>query len=212
MSLGQLISIASMLIVIKLTTTCMDMNDYGRYGLLITLGSMSSLITHIGINSGIPRIYSLSCSESKNNEGLKASGKVLLDSFKLLLGLLLVLVMLTGFGISIDTHYYFVIVFSWITTTNLIINDVHNIVRKRALVVASLLFDAIFKSSILYVVFHYYSASVDAVFMALASSAFLTISFNVFLLYRFHDLKFKSLISDKHVQHYRKKYIDIPGH
>jgi O-antigen/teichoic acid export membrane protein len=190
---SQLIGVIGMLLTINILSTRLDPSQYGTYSLFLTIGALMNSFFLGGISSGIPRFYTLITGNHKKNSYLYSAYFLCLKAFLFEIVFLTVIsIIFLAVGHSENLSLVWIVVlFSTISSFNLIINDIYNIARHRSKITLMLFIEQSFRITFMLFAIYYFGNHVIVVMVSFLISTIITLLLNINLLKKiFKDFRF----------------------
>lgn len=167
-AIGQLISAAGGLILVRLLTEYLAPNVYGEFALGLTIVGLANQVVVSGIIAGINRYYAVAVQKSDMITYLAASARLVGYAFivLILLGLLL-LISLHEFGLSRYLGLTIsILIYALISGISAALNSIQAAARQRHLVALHGGMEAVLRIVLVLLLFHWLKASVTSVVAA----------------------------------------------
>jgi O-antigen/teichoic acid export membrane protein len=173
---GRVISFISVLAIVRLLTTRMEIGEYGQLALILTISNLVTQLLMGPIGQGIGRYFMIAHHDGGYTNFATACKKILKYAGLLLGGVSIVIAFFSIMYGRLDYAYLSVsiFIFSYLTSINDIANGLQNLARNRMISARNSSIELVIRIPIVYASISIFGANVESVILAyICSSIFL---------------------------------------
>jgi O-antigen/teichoic acid export membrane protein len=208
--LSQVVGVVGMLLTIKILSIKLNPSQYGSYSLFLTIGTLINSFFLGGISSGIPRFYAVINKDYEKNSYIYSAYFLCLKAFlfEIVFMTFISIVFLTVNYIENLSLIWIVVLFSTISSFNLIINDIYNIARHRSKITLMLFIEQLLRITFMLLAIYYFGNHVIIVIVSYLISTIITLLLNIILLKKiFKNIRFSKFPINMEIKELQNKIL-----